>query len=326
MIRRTLSQLLGLLAGTIIFGTLGYRFIEQWTWLDALYMTFITLSTVGFGEIRQLSPAGRIFTMVLIVAGASVVAYAVRNLIELLSSGELSDAFQRRRMIQIKDHCIVCGLGRVGQYVAAELVREGVPFVVIDRDDRAIALAERLGYPYVQGDATVAETFLKARIDTARFLIAAVDSDSENVFIVLTVREIREGIIIIARTNSDDTIPKLRKAGADRVISPYALAGHRIVGMVKRPAVTDFLEDALQAGDIELRIEEFDIQPESSLVDKTLGETDLRHVMGISVLAIGLPNEGVVAHPDASTTIRAGAKLIVMGSREQLQHLSRLAE
>ena len=225
----------------------------------------------------------------------------------------------------MKDHCIVCGFGRVGRFVAAELKRDSFPFIVIDRSEEAVDAARQLGYQAILGNAAQVDNLQRAGIDKARSLIAAVNSDAENVFIILTVREHWDDIQIVARCNFEDSEPKLRKAGADRVISPYALAGHRMVGLVSRPGVTDFLDVVLHSDSTELWLEEVDVGPQSAIAGLTLGEARLRNELGVTVLAVDLPGEKVVAHPEANTPLPVGARLIVLGTREQLRSLEERA-
>ncbi len=325
MIRSRVYVTSGLIAVTIGVGVLGYRLIEGWGWLDAFYMTVITLTTVGFGEVRPLSDAGRFFTILVILFGAGVVAYALSSTAEILASGQFARALQRRRRTRLKDHCIVCGFGRVGRFVAAELHREKVPFIVLDQSEEAVEACQELGYRAILGNAAQLDNLRRAGVQAARCLITAVDSDAENVFIILTVRETRDDILIIARCNYEDSEPKLRRAGADRVISPYALAGSRIAGLVSRPGVTDFLDVVLHSKDMELWLEEIVVDAGSEIEGQSLGETRLRNELGVTVLAIELPGSRVVAHPEADTPLPVGARLIVLGTREQLRNLERMA-
>lgn len=321
MIRRYVLLISGLLLSTVLFGMLGYQLLEGWGWLDALYMTVITLTTVGFGEVIPLSAAGRIFTIVLILLGALIVAYSLRLALELFSSGVLLQALRGRRIIKITDHCIICGFGRVGQHIAGELKAEGVPFVVIDLTDDAIARCQALSYPHVHGDATRTAVLEQAGIAKAKFVVTVADEDSTNVFIVLTVRELREDVLILSRTNRDESVPKLRKAGANEVLSPYALIGHRIVNMIKRPGATGLLSTALEAYEIEIGIEDVDVLLGSQLANKTLGEVDLRHQFGVTALALISPEAGLTTHPGAETLLTPGSRLIVMGTYDELKQL-----
>lgn len=325
MFRNRVVITLSLLALTLLGSTIGYALIEGWSLLDSLYMTVITLTTVGFGEINPLSPAGRIFTIFVILGGIGVVTYGVSSLGELVAAGELLRFFQRRRRSRLKNHTIVCGFGRVGQSVSAELARERIPFVVVDIDPIAIEVCQAKGYSTIQGDASDASVLKSAGLEVAKSLVTSADSDAVNVFIILTAREIREDILIITRLNQGESQSKMRKAGADRIISPYQLAGNRIVSTISRPAVTDFLDTVLHSEDTELWLEEIDIQEGSRLANTSLGDAQLRKEIGVTVLAADLPGEKVVTHPEASTPLVVGARLIVLGTRPQLQKLSELA-
>lgn len=309
----------------VFVGTAGYRFVEGWSWLEALYMTVITLTTVGFGEINPLSPAGRFFTILVIIGGVGLAAYALSFGAEVIATGELARMIRTRRKVKLKDHCIVCGFGRVGRYVAAELERENIQFVVIDKEDSAIEICQQKNYPFVQGNAAEEETLRQAGIASAKFLVASVNADAENVFIILTVRELREDLFIIARCNFEESTPKLKKAGANQVISPYALTGHRIVHMISRPSITEFLDVVLHSENTELWLEEIDIQSGSILANQTLGDARIRNEMGVTVLAIDLPQKKVITHPKADTVLLEGARLIVLGTRDQLKNLHSMA-
>jgi voltage-gated potassium channel len=325
VIRNRVYIIVVLLVGMLLAGTIGYHLIEGWDWLDSAYMTVITLTTVGFGEINPMSPAGRLFTIMVILGGVGVMAYSLTSLSELIFSGELDRVFQRRRRAELKDHSIVCGFGRVGLSVAAELKLEGIPFIVIDKDPSAVEACRALGYVYVEGDASDAEVLKQAGLEQASSLVTAADSDAINVFIILTAREQREDIQIVTRLNDENSETIMRKAGADRVISPYSLAGHRIVHIISRPAVTDFLDTVLRSEEGPLWLEEIDIQPGSQLSGQSLGQAHLRSKFGVTVLAIDLPGQKVVTHPEASTLLSPGSRLIVLGARDQLKELSGLA-
>ncbi len=325
MFRSRVITVFLLLTLVLFISTVGYHLIEGWGWLDSVYMTVITLTTVGFGEIRPLSPGGRMFTILVILGGVGVMAYSLSSISELILSGELGRVFQNRRRAELKNHTIVCGFGRVGRSVAGELKAEGIPFLVIDKDPAAVDACRALGYGFVEGDASDIEVLLQAGLTQARSLVTAADTDALNVFIILTVREVREDIQIVTRLNNELSENKMRKAGANRVISPYSLAGHRIVSTISRPAVTDFLDTVLRSETGPLWLEEIDVQPGSQLEGVSLGQAHLRSRFGVTVLAVDLPGQKVVTHPEANTILETGSRLIVLGSREQLINISSLA-
>ncbi|RME50322.1 MAG: potassium channel protein [Caldilineae bacterium] len=328
LFRRRLFVLLGLLAAILLAGTGGYVTLEGWSPLDAFYMTVITLTTVGFGELYPLSAAGRIFTVMLIVSGVGLVAYATSTVAQMLISGELQAeilARRRQRMLeQLHNHHIVCGFGRMGQHIATELRNQQKDFVVVDNDPAAVEEARRRGYFAVLGDASDEEVLAQAGIMRARSLIAAINSDAGNVFIVLTARAMRPDLIIVSRVNYDDAESKLRRAGANEVISPYLIGGRRMVHFVERPGVVRFLDELMQSPELELWIEEFEIQPGSALAGKSLGEAELRNRTGVNVLAVHCPGQSISTQPDVGTSLPPGTKLIAQGTRAQLQALTNM--
>ena len=324
ILRRRAFTTLGLGAGVVLAGAIGYRLIEGWNWLEALYMAVITLTTVGFGEIRPLTDAGRLFTIFVILGGVGVFAFALTSTAELISSGELNRLIRWNRRSNLKDHTIVCGYGRVGRFVASELAREGIPFVVVDLAEDAIEDCAKSGYHAVQGNAASVHVLENAGIMQAKAVITAANSDAENVFIVLTVRELREEILIVSRCNFQASEAKLRKAGADKVISPYALAGGKMVQTIRRPKVTQFLDVVLMSEHTELYMEEVEIKVGSPVAGLTLGDSRLRNEVGVTVLAVDLPGEIVITHPTADTELPVGTRLIVLGTSDQLEKLNQL--
>lgn len=318
------------LLSLLIIGTAGYQVLEGMTFIDALYMAVITVSTVGFGEIEPLSRVGRLFTMVLIVGGGGVAAYAISSAAEFFLSGEwrvyLDEQRHRRQLLRLTNHTIVCGYGRMGRHVVAELKAEQLPFVVIDPDEEKVARIRQRGDLALQGNAANEDDLQVAGIERAASLIAAVSTDAENVFIVLTARSLRPDLIIVARANYDDSEGKLLRAGATRVILPYRISGRRMVSLLVRPNVADFLDEVMHANHLELLLDQVWLSPTSPLVGKTLGEVHLRSNFGVTVLACHLPNERVNTSLTVSTVLQSGAYLIVLGTREQLQALIRVAQ
>lgn len=312
----------------VFVGVAGYILIEGLSPLDALYMTIITISTVGFQEVRPLSASGRLFTMVLVLLGVGAGAYTFGTIAEFLIAGELAGTLKRRRLMRaierLQGHYIICGYGRVGEQVARGLVDEGIPCVIVDQASEAIQRCEQCGILYVIGDATEDETLLRAGIQRARGLVAVLDNDAENVFVVLSARSLNPNLTIIARATTREAEAKLRKAGADGVLSPYQLAAHRIVRELTRPHVMIFLEKAM-GNDPELYMEEIRIHPSSELVGKTLGEAELRTRTGANVLSIlrGADQRVIDWAPDL--TLQAEDVMVVLGRPEQVEALARLA-
>ncbi|NPA06382.1 MAG: potassium channel protein [Chloroflexi bacterium] len=325
--RRRLGQLALLVASLVLIGTVGYRVLENYTWLEALYMTLITLSTVGYGEVRPLSEQGRVFTMGLIVLGVGTGAYLFSALTEYIISGELQGTLERRRRMKavnrLNQHYIVCGCGRVGEQVAAELARMRLPFVVVTRDPEAIARCKQHGFLYIEGDPAEDAVLLQAGIQRARGLVAVLDSDADNLFVVLSARSLNPNLSIVAQAVAEDTEKKLYKAGADRVVSPYTMAGHRMVSLLVRPYISAFLDATLRSPDLELWLEEIRVSEDSELVGKTLAEADIRARSGANVLAIARGGKQVDWSP--TVRIQPGDVLIVLGRRDQLLRLAEMA-
>lgn len=318
--------MISLLLIMVTFGTTGYMAIEGWGVLDSVYMTAITLSTIGYGEVNTLSTGGRVFTIALILVGVATASYAVTVSIELITSERfLTDLRNRRRrkvLQKISDHCIICGFGRMGSSLAGELTSRGSQVVAIDPSDEAIESCRLRGLPAVQGNAADDRILREAGIERASSLVAATKSDAENVFIILTAASINPKLKIFSRCNSEASIPKLQKAGAETVISPYTIAGKRIAHMITRPNVTSFLDGVLEFGDHQMRLEEFVVSSNSVLVGKTLREARLNAV----VLAVDQPGQGVFAHPSADTQLQPGTAFIAMGLDEELGKLSDLVK
>jgi len=311
-------------------GTSGYHWLEGMSIVDALYMTVITISTVGFGEVRALSPTGRMFTITLILGGGGLAAFSVTVAVDFIMSGQWRVYWNTRRrfrmLSELSEHVIVCGFGRVGRHVAEELAAENVPFIVIDTDEDRVAHAQKRGYLTIIGNAANETLLQKVGIERARAMVAAVDSDAENVFITLTARSLNPNIYIIARANYEDSEPKLISAGANRTMMPYHISGKRIVTMLVRPSVADFLDEVVHAGGLELFLEEVHVQPGSALAGKTISEAQVRNQIGVTVLACRTQAGEFDTRIGPETTLQPGGLLIVLGTREQLRDMIRLAQ
>jgi voltage-gated potassium channel len=286
----------------------------------------ITLTTIGYGEVKTLSPLGRIYTIGLIIIGVATASYAITVIIELFTSQEflkqIRDHRRRRELEKICNHCIVCGFGRLGRNLARELKTRSFPMIVIDVREEVIEECHQLGIPAIYGNAADERVLREAGIDRARALVAAANSDAENVFIVLTAKGINQNLQIVTRCNSEGSIPKLEKAGADTVISPYVTAGRRIAQMLIHPNVVSFLDGILEFGDHQMRLEEFIIDEKSPLAGLTLQEARLK----AAVLAVTHPEQALLSHPNAETKLLPGAALIVMGVDQELQNLAELVK
>lgn len=313
----------------VVGGTVGYMAIMGWSMVDALYMTVIALTTVGFGEVSPLSPEGRLFTIFLLVAGISIIAYGISGAVEDVISGRLLMRLQERQKAMVlqslKDHYIVVGFGRVGQEVAFAFYHEKIPFVVVDNDDEAIRKATELGYLAIQGSATEDDTLEAAAIRQAKGLVSAAGDNATNIYVVLSARGLNENLFIIARTTDDLAAVKIQRAGANRVISPYILSGRRMANLALRPYVVDFLDITSQSNLIEQALEEVVIEANSVLAGKTIGEVNLRRRTGANILALYRLNGELLSNPTSTTILEPGTRLILLGTRDQLDVTEALA-
>jgi voltage-gated potassium channel len=327
MQRRLLRFVLVLLVITTL-GTLGYVVIEGWPAFDALYMTVITLATIGFEEVHPLSTAGRAFTIALIVAGVSAVGYFVNAVAQLALSGELAARLRRRRMVErleaLSGHYVVCGYGRVGQEVVEDLHRRGRRCVVVDSARPSSPTVPDV--PFVVGDAANDDILRQAGIDRARGLVAVTGDDPTNLFVTLSAHALNPKLVIVARANDDATEPKLLRAGASHVISPNIISGRRIAAQLLNPAVADFLDVVMHSGQLEMWMEEFQVAPGSELHGRTVAAADVRRRTGANVLAVRRHDQGaILTNPPADLTFAPGDILIALGTGEQLAALSRAA-
>ncbi len=317
------------LAGVFLVGTLWYKFIEGWSWEDAAYMTIITLATVGYGEIQPLGARGRLFTIALILMGVISIGYIVNRFTEAVIEGYFQQGIrlrrQRRLMESLSEHYIICGFSRTGRQIAIEFASEGVPFVVIDSRLESVQKAQDQGFIVYQGDATFDETLLKVRIDRAICIVAALPSDAENLYVVLSAKTLNPRIRAIARASNEEALQKLQRAGADAVVSPYITGGKRMAAAALRPQVMDFVDGMLSGTDRQLYMEEFVLDPTSCpFVGQTLGQARLRGQTGALVLAIRRASGELIGGPTADTVFLAGDALIAMGTAEQLRALNQL--
>lgn len=310
-------------------GTVGFHFIEGWSWFDSFYMVIITLSTIGYQEVHTLSHAGRVFNIFLITAGVSLVFLMIGSLTQALLEFELVRVFGKRRMerevANLKDHYIICGAGRVGHSVALELSRKPCPFVIVESDEKSVADLDSKWLVLI-GDAASEKTLRDAGIDRAVGLVAATTTDATNIYIVLTARGLNPRIKIIARASEQRAEKHLKTAGADSVISPYAAAGHRIAQSFLRPHLLDFLDIASdRSGSYQMLIEEIKISPESPLAGTTVGSSGIHHKFGIMILAIRHADGNTRFNPEAPEPIQGNDHLIAMGETPQLAKLETLA-
>ena len=314
-----------LLAAVVLFGTLGYMVIEGWSAWDAFYMSAITITTVGYREVHELSFYGQVWTVLLLFSGVGSTLYVFTLLATVVVEGGLPLRLQKRRQAKmltlIKDHFIVCGYGRIGSIIAAQLQQHNVPFVVIERDPARLQAAMMDGLLAVQADASHEDVLKRVGIDNARGLIAAVGTDAENVYTVLSARVLRPDLFIVGRAESEDATRKLMRAGANRVVSPYHIGAVQMAQTAIRPAVVDFMTLATSSDNLELAMEEISVLPTSSLVSKSLLDADLRHRFGVIVVAIQRQDRRMDFNPEPDTAILAWDKLVVLGRPQSLRRL-----
>lgn len=310
----------------VLFGVFGYMQLEGFSFLDAFYMTIITLTTVGFGEVRPLHDQGRIFTIVLILLGAGFVAYNLAYFVQLLMDGDLLEIYRRRKLSkkvkQLGNHYIICGYGQMGQIIVQQLVDHEVPVIVVENTEAVVARLREKGVLFIEGDATEEEHLLAAGIQQARGLVSVVNKDTDNVFVVLTARGLNKDLFICARASSQGTEKKLLKAGADRVVSPYASGALRIAHNILRPTVTDFMELALSGEGMELSMEEFSIPDDCELVGKQLMDSGIRHAYNLIIVAIKRLDGRMIYNPVPSETLQGGDILVAIGPGENLEQFA----
>ncbi len=317
------------LAGMAVFwaGVAGFMIIEKMSFIDAFYMTVITLSTVGFGEVKPLSPQGRIFTSFLIISGVGTFAYAVTSVSQFMVEGEMRKLFDARRrrklMKKLENHIIVCGFGRVGERICEELEKEKIPFVVIDEDPKRIELAEAKGYLFVFQDTTDTEALEKAGISKAKAVIAALGDDADNLFLTITAKELNPRVLVVARVNNSQNQKKLIKAGADKVIAPHIIGAIRMAQAAIRPVVSDFVELATTGKDLQFLLEEVKIPEGSPICGKSILELELRKKTGAIIIAM-VKKGKVIKSPEPTELLEAGDLLIALGSREDIAKLEKL--
>ena len=326
---RRLAAAIGLLTTVWALGTLGYILIEQADPLDSVYMTLITISTVGFQEVFDLSTAGRLFTIVVILLGVGAALYTAATALELGVERFLGGGWRKRRMqkdiSKVSDHVIVCGFGRVGSQVWRALEDEGTPSVVIEADEAVFERASQEGVLMVTGDATHDDVLEAAGIDRARSLVACVRSDADNLVIVLSAKTRRPALSIIARASELASEQKLKLAGADRVVAPQVVGAQRLAALASQPQLEEFVDLILHGKLVELRIEEIGVGRGAKFVGLLLRESAIRERTGALVLAVEDEHGHLIFNPDPAHRFAVGQTLIGMGNPEQLEHLRQLA-
>ena len=327
MALRKIIFLTSILMALLVLGSLGFVWLEGWNYFDAFYMTVATLTTLGGGEVQPLSKLGRVYTMVLLLAGMGVLLYIVTSLARVVVEGEIKAALGRRKLVKLikglKDHYIICGFGRIGEIIARQLKERGIPVVIIENKPENLSRLEEAGYYAVAGDATREEVLQEAGIDRARGLVAVVGSDADNVYIVLTARSLKPGLYIVARAEESGAEKKLLRAGADRAESPYEMGGRKMAHAILRPTVTTFMELAMTEG-VEWSMEEVRVGEGSALAGVALKDSGIRQKLDLILVALKRADGAMLFNPTLETPILAGDTLIALGMRHNLEMLEKM--
>ncbi|NPV05896.1 MAG: potassium channel protein [Syntrophaceae bacterium] len=311
----------------VAIGTAGFHAIEGWDWLESAYMTVMTLTTVGYGDFAPQSRAGKVFTVALVAIGVGTMLYTVGLVAQTMVEGRLMNLLGRGRMEKtiekMSNHYIVCGCGRIGTLIARELAAEKVPFVVVDNRPGVIQRLQEEGFPYFQGDATHDKSLIGAGIRRAKGIVCVLPTDAQNLYVILTAKELNPDIWVLARSEEEASERRLLRAGADRVISPYTLGGNRMAMAILRPAMLDFIEITTRRQSLELRMDELAIGDRSTLIGKTLEESGIRHRYGLIIVAVKKDSGKMIFNPAAGYTIERGDKLIALGEEDNVSRLSK---
>ena len=327
---RRLIVLLLIPLALVLVGTVGYWLIEpDYNLFDALYMTVITLTTVGYGETHPLSTAGRVFTILLLLGGVFSLFYTMTELIRFVVSGEvqqvLGKQLMERNLAGLKDHLIICGYGRMGRYVCREFSRQGLAFVIIDYSAELLKDFNMPGGIALVGDSTSDEILKRAGVDRARAIVTVLPSDADNLYVVMSARLLNGRLVIVSRAETEEAEQKLLRAGADRVVAPYALGGSKVAQAVIRPTVLEFIELATKTEHLDLQIEQVQIAAGSALAGLTLSSSRLRLELGLIIVAIKKRHGAMVYTPPPEAVLEAGDTLIALGKKSQLEQFEKLA-
>ena len=317
-----------LFAFLLALGTAGYVLIEGWGPMDGLYMTVITIATVGYGEVHEISQSGQVFTVILILLGVGFFLYVFGNLAQFVVEGRIRVILGRRKLDkqinQLKDHYVVCGYGRIGRVLSRFLVQRHMNVVVVEQDENRISVIDEDGMLYIAGAATEEANLVKAGIERAKGLTAALGTDAENIFVILTARQLNSNLFIVARASQDATEKTLYAAGANVVVSPYDLGARRMAHAILRPTVIDFLDSAFVDESVDIHIEEIPVKASSDLVDITLQDSGIRQNLNLIIIAIKKADGSMLFNPLAQTKIGADDTVIVVGENKSLLKLEKL--
>ena len=326
--RERLAYSVAALAGAATLGTVGYILIEGWTLSDSLFMTVMTVTTVGYGSPQPLTPWGQRFTTFFMIVGVGTTGYALSNAIQVLVQSEILSTLGARRrhreMNKLQDHYIICGVGRIGMRIIREMQRADVPFVAIESNQQKIANLVGRGTLVIVGDATLDETLREAGVERARGLAACLPDDADNVYVVLSARNLNRELYIVARAVEEQAEPKLIRAGADRIVAPTIIGSHRMAQSLLKPAVADFI-DSVTAENLDLAFEQVEVRGESVYSNQKLSATNIRSELNIVIVAIRRHGGEMIFNPPGDALIKAGDLLIAIGRAETLALLKRTA-
>ena len=322
---RRISLIIALLFAVVFIGITGFMLIEDLSLIDSAYMTLITISTVGFGLVEPLSNEGKVFVIFLIIGGVSLVAFGVTSILQITLQNLFEDYFMRRRRMRkliskLSGHYVIAGYGRVGKQLATEFEKASKDFVVIESNTEETKELLDKGILFIEGDATQDEVLEKTGLEKAKGLIAALNMDSDNVFITLSAKGVNKNLIVIARANTPHSQNKLKAAGANRVISPYLIGARRMAALLLQPVVSDYLDLVMHGEGIEFKLEELEIQDKSSLNNKSIQDSHIRKNTGALVLAIKR-EEDLNTNPQPEYVLKPKDKAVVIGTAGQLENL-----
>lgn len=313
----------------LVTGTVVFRHLLELGWIDALYFTVVTLATVGYGDIQPLGQDARLFTVAFILGGLGAASYSISIVMVAIIEGEFRGELKHLRMLKeiekLKNHVILCGFGRIGAELAASFAAESLPCVVIEQDDNALAQGEALGYLMLKGDATTDEALRMAGIERAKSVVPALATDADNLFIVISARQLNPKLNIVARATDENTAAKMTKAGADRIVRPLHIGANHFAQAVLRPTVLDFIQVSGRRKQTEFQIEEVVVQEGSGMIGRSLADISLRKEIGVVLIGIKRVQGDLVFNPSADTTIQAGDTLVAIGGEGHLNKLRALA-
>ncbi len=326
-----IALLIALFLSIVMFATIGYYILLDLTLVDALYMTVITISTVGYTEVTEMTDQAKVFSIVVIMFSVGTAGYILSTAFRFLSESLFNDTWKVKKMekkiAELKHHYIVCGVGETGEHVVKHLQSNYVPFVVIDNNETVIKHLIDNDVPAIHGDATMEETLEKANIDKAKGLVSTLSKDADNVFVVLTAREMNKNLHIVARAYEDSSYKKLRRAGANNTVSPNEIGGKKIAAMMLKPSLSHFMDHIIDTGNISINLEEVMIHENSKLCQMTLKEAKISEKTGLIILAIRKEvKDAFIFNPKGNYVLQPNDFMIVVGEKEQIEHLNELAK